>query len=218
MSQTPDSSPWADPEFATVSRPSGSNGLGIAGFIVSLLGPCTCGVLSPIGLVLSSMALFRPPRGFAIAGTVLGVLGTVLLSVAVVGLFQFSNVTGIGVLQFPTFAQTSPQMIEATEVIDDYYSQQNALPDEAEGQRLLSGRTDVWGAALRYRRLDANQYAIVSAGPDGQFDTDDDLSLRSQPHQWAQAVDELRQTREEMQPPGPASGEGESEAPEPAAP
>ena len=45
-----------------------TNGLGLAGFIVSLVGICSGGVLSPIGLVLSIVGLFREPRGFAIAG------------------------------------------------------------------------------------------------------------------------------------------------------
>lgn len=34
-----------------------SNGLGAAGFIVSLVGFPTCGLLSPIGLLLSFLAL-----------------------------------------------------------------------------------------------------------------------------------------------------------------
>ena len=39
-----------------------SNTMGIAGFITSLLGIVSCGVLSPIGLILSVIGLFKQPR------------------------------------------------------------------------------------------------------------------------------------------------------------
>ena len=57
-----------------------SNGLGVAGFIVSLVGFLTCGLACPIGLLLSLPALAKRPRGFAIAGSVLGFLGTAVLA------------------------------------------------------------------------------------------------------------------------------------------
>ena len=45
-----------------------SNGLAIAGFVCSLLGIFTGFLLSPIGLILSLVALGRPGgRGFAVA-------------------------------------------------------------------------------------------------------------------------------------------------------
>ena len=54
-----------------------SNGLAIAGFVCSLLGLFTGFLLSPIGLILSLVALGRPGgRGFAVAGVVIGLLGS----------------------------------------------------------------------------------------------------------------------------------------------
>ena len=53
-----------------------SNGLGTAGFICSLIGFLTCGTLSPLGLLFSLIAVFKRPRGFAIAGLILGLLGS----------------------------------------------------------------------------------------------------------------------------------------------
>src|SRR5690348_9132833 len=53
-----------------------TNGLGLAGFITSLVGIVTCGVIAPIGLVLSLFGLMKPPRGFAIAGTIIGLIGS----------------------------------------------------------------------------------------------------------------------------------------------
>ena len=45
-----------------------TNGLGVAGFVVSLAGLLlTGGLLSPVGVVISLIALGRRPRGFAVA-------------------------------------------------------------------------------------------------------------------------------------------------------
>lgn len=56
-----------------------SNGLGTAGFVVSLVGFVTCGILCPLGLLLSFFGLLKPPRGMAVAGTILGGLGSLWL-------------------------------------------------------------------------------------------------------------------------------------------
>ncbi len=54
-----------------------SNQLGVAGFVTSIIGLFSCGVLSPIALILSLIALSKSPRGMAIAGTVLGCVGII---------------------------------------------------------------------------------------------------------------------------------------------
>src|SRR6185503_10603697 len=79
--------PAAQPSNTTVvvAHPP-SNNLGLAGFVTSLLGLLSCGVLSPIGLLLSLIGLTKRPRGFAIAGTILGLIGSVFLAVAGVGI------------------------------------------------------------------------------------------------------------------------------------
>ena len=57
---------------------SGTNGIGLAGFIVSLAGLVLCILPAcPVGLILSIIGIRRNPRGFAIAGLVLGIIGTV---------------------------------------------------------------------------------------------------------------------------------------------
>lgn len=45
------------------------------------------------------------------------------------------------------------------------------MEDEYEGD----ARTDPWGAAYEFR-LSSNTFSIVSPGPDGQMNTDDDVS------------------------------------------
>jgi Na+-driven multidrug efflux pump len=65
-------------------QPAPSNGLGIAGFVVSLVGLIPCGLLCPLGALLSLIAVFRQPRGFAIAGLIIGTLGSIMLAAVVV--------------------------------------------------------------------------------------------------------------------------------------
>jgi type II secretion system protein G len=66
-----------------------SNGLGTAGFVISLIGFLTCGLLCPLGLLLSFFGILKPPRGLAIAGTILGGLGSLWLV-----LFGFAIIAG----------------------------------------------------------------------------------------------------------------------------
>src|SRR5215217_6171663 len=75
--------PAAQPPATTVvvAHPP-TNNMGLAGFITSLIGLVSCGVLSPIGLPLSPIGMIKPPRGFAIAGTILGLIGSIFLVVA----------------------------------------------------------------------------------------------------------------------------------------
>ena len=60
----------------------GVNGLGITGFVCALVGIVTGIFLIP-GLICSLIALRRPPRGLAIAGTVISVMGIALFGLLV---------------------------------------------------------------------------------------------------------------------------------------
>lgn len=71
-----------------------TNGLGTAGFVCSLLGVLTCGLLSPIGLFFSLVGIVRAPRGMAFAGSVLGAFGSAWL--ALVGATLIIGIIGTG--------------------------------------------------------------------------------------------------------------------------
>ena len=76
------SHPRAPAATATVvAQGPQSNGLGVAGFVLSLLGLFSCGILSPIGVILSLLGITKQPRGLAIAGLILGLVGMVCLVV-----------------------------------------------------------------------------------------------------------------------------------------
>lgn len=68
-----------------------TNVLGVAGFVLSVLGFLSCGLLSPIGLVLSFCGMFDKPKGLATAGLIIGFLGSswLIIGVLVLGLIPF---------------------------------------------------------------------------------------------------------------------------------
>lgn len=81
---------------AVATAPLPGRGLGVAGFVLSLLG-----ALSPVGLILSIVSLVqakRSHRGNALAvwGIVLGAIGTVEMIVATIA--AFANFTSAGEL------------------------------------------------------------------------------------------------------------------------
>jgi hypothetical protein len=143
-----------------------TNGLGIAGFVVSLVGLFfSCGLLCPIGLIMSFVALFRSPRGFAAAGFFIGLIGSIIptfiLLIFGVAIFSFvkMGVPGINTL---VAMQNSRNQISA------YASTHGgALPDDADGQAAIASDLDGWGHPLHYTRISPWEYEIRSAGPDG---------------------------------------------------
>ena len=64
-----------------------NNGLGIAGFVLALLGLVFCWVpvlnwiLWVLGLIFSLIGVFKTPRGLAIAGLALSLIGLIALIV-----------------------------------------------------------------------------------------------------------------------------------------
>jgi len=157
---------------------SESNGVGLAGFIVSLVGLVSCGVLSPIGLILSFIGLFRQPKGFAIAGFVLGLLGSawILVFVFVLGLAGFAMV--LGAVGFQGQAELIRDGLELGPAAERYYQSQGTLPASASELPNLDEERyrDNWGNEYRLEADEqTGEIRIISNGPDGQPDTNDDL-------------------------------------------
>lgn len=170
MTQTPPPLSYQTPE------PVPKNNLGLAGFIVSLVGFVGCGILAPVGLILSVIGLKREPRGFAIAGTVLGALGSILL----VGLSMYFV---FGVRQLKNAAQTINQSArtmstanQVRDVIVASQTQPGTWPGEVEGNAIASRYIDAWQTPLRYKAVQG-AFSIQSAGKDKVFDTQDDLVM-----------------------------------------
>ncbi|MEM6504430.1 MAG: DUF4190 domain-containing protein [Planctomycetota bacterium] len=157
-------------------QPPPTNALGIAGFVVSLSGMIVClGLISPIGLVLSLIALAKSPRGYAVAGSIIGLLGSALGTLTVLVLTNNINLNLFG---SPFYSHTYNQIEAASYDIDNHFlSNQDTLPDEATGDAIIAGYYDEWNNSLKYTPAtnSAADYTITSLGPDGVLNTTDDI-------------------------------------------
>ena len=167
------------------------------GFVLSLLGILgTGGLLCPIGLVVSLVAIGRggPGRGFAIAGIVLGAVGScggILAFVLAGGLILAAlGLTAAAiVLAEPELVDLTTDMIALAARISDYQSENRYLPaslsDLGTDTPLL---TDPWGNPYEYRlTTDKRGFDLVSLGEDGKPGTDDDILLSRLGESWAKA-------------------------------
>ena len=161
-------SPYASPRHTGHAhhsdRPKGTNGLGIAGLTTSIIGLLTCGMFSPIGFFLSLIGLAKAPRGNAIAGTLVGAMGSLMFAI----FFAYGFFSGFN---------TAMELEDAAMHVDNYYYEVGDYPSEEEADMMLFGHEDAWGQPLRYERRWPDGFEIRSAGLDGAFDTTDDHAL-----------------------------------------
>jgi len=164
---------------APAQRPP-SNGLGVAGFVVSLVGVvATCGALAPVGLLLSLVAMFKKPRGFAFAGVVLGLIGTVQISVITLSGVAAAGFAAEQARMHEQLGQREQAQIQIAGLAErvGVFHEQNARPPLAldllpfvDASMLI----DPWGRAFEFEpELDG--FTIRSVGPDGIGFTDDDV-------------------------------------------
>ena len=198
-----------------------SNGLGLAGFIVSLVGLCSGGVLSPIGLILSLIALKNTPRGFAIAGVVIGAIGScgILLAIILVpvALGMVLAAAGLAGLAAALASAAGPELETQLETAfvsinaEEYHGTKGVYPATlGEATSKLDPNSpllkDHWGNAYEYEVApDGSKFWLFSSGPDGLAGTSDDVesevtSKKFGPRPSAQTVAPTR-------PSIPASGE-----------
>lgn len=161
-----------------------TNGLAIAGFVISLVGFVGCAPLAPVGLILSFIAVFREPRGLAIAGLVLGILGSVwvvlallvVLGITVIGgglLILVASTLGLDGLE----AHIEMAMLDAK--IAEYRRDNGSLPPALGSlpnpePELL---TDPWGRPYNYKLApDGSSFQLSSDGADGTPGTPDDIT------------------------------------------
>jgi len=199
-----------------------TNGLGIAGFVCSLVGLFTGGLLCPIGLILSLVALGRQPKGFAVAGLILGLLGT-CGGIIVFLLFGTLILGALGIAAAAVILSES-ERFEITFDMDGmatairvYEDEHGALPASLDDLELPEAmRTDPWARRYAYRLTPgtAAGFDVISAGPDGQFDTEDDLMLSRRDQIWEGAFGESDQPLPDDDRPEGVDGQGEDETAE----
>lgn len=142
----------------------GTNGLGIAGFILAFCVP-------PIGFLLCLLALFRPPRGLAVAGLVISTL--IMGCVGAGGYFMWPIFRDINEVTMDT--------VRIGDAIDRHANRNNGeLPADLSVLGLSSDAlTDPWGNPYRYELDGAGGWRLLVAGPDGSFDDHDTMVVVS---------------------------------------
>ena len=175
------------PNQTPFGKPSQTNSLGTAGFVVSLIGLFTCGLLSIFGLGMSLFGLAKNPKGLAIAGTVVGLVG--LVELALMGVFAYNAVQAVGSMQAALYEGISESIANdiASDVAEEWELTEQ-LPSEAEGQRFVEGKTDLSEQGFRYE-TDGDSFTIRGPGVDQEYDTNDDII--SGPFYSAQEVFDL---------------------------
>ena len=170
-----------------------TNGLAIAGFVCSLVGLfATGGLLCPIGLILSLIALGKPfGRGWAIAGIVIGLIGSCgwLALWVVVGAAILAAIgIAIGALAVsqPEKTEITYDMVRIHEAVESNEKDTGFLPASLESLSLASDvLTDPWSRPYRYV-LDTNEsgFDIISDGKDLKPGTADDVHLSRLDKLW----------------------------------
>jgi len=171
-----------------------ANGLAIAGFVISLVGLCSGGVLSPIGLILSIVAATRPPRTLAVWGIVLGVIGScgwlvaiVFIPMIVLGLMV---AIGMGAAAAGFAAYFSPEIHTKIELevlksqIGMYVDENGKAPGALTDLPNISADSimlkDGWDHDYVYEvQPDGVTWKLFSMGEDGVAGTADDVEVDS---------------------------------------
>lgn len=163
------------------SIPAAANGLGVASFICSLVGLVSCGLLSPIGLLLSIPALFIRPRGFAIAGLVLGLIGSFWLLVAVIFSSMIFGFLAIAMAAIGAEGlEAGVEMAKIATRVNAVERKTHALPADLASVPGIrkEALVDPWGNPYRYVvGADGKSFTITCDGADGKPETADDIRL-----------------------------------------
>jgi len=169
-----------------------TNGLGLAGFIVSLVSLVGCGgILSPISLIMCLIALAKPPKGFAIAGLVLSLIGSLgfVLLFFVIGIGALFAVLGLGiaVAVMALVAAVGQNAAEIVESVQEYHEANGRVPASLVELGMSEDQlTDTWGNRFIYvPGTDGDEFVLVSAGPDEEYGNSDDYVGRLNAAEWA---------------------------------
>ncbi len=163
-----------------------TNGLGLAGFIVACAGLVTCiPLVTLLGAILSAIGMRREPRGFAIAGLTIGIVGTVLTAILMAAVL----LPAVGAArETARRIKTEASAREIALAVERYRAQHDALPtsiDRVYHAGLIDDTgvlNDAWGDPIRYEVRDG-AFALISNGPDAEPGTEDDFVLYPAPEE-----------------------------------
>jgi hypothetical protein len=202
---------FVQPQFVMVPMAQTQrNGLGAFAFFLALVGLFVpTGIVALLALMLGLAAVGRAPRGLATGAVIIGLLGCAIWLVVMLGLAAAGFVAAIAAAVFAAaaFAVLQPEAIEITsDMVNtvaavEAYEREHGVP-AADLEALSLGvatSTDPWGGAYRLVRLeDEREVDLVSSGPDGIFDTGDDVRLSGLGQMWEAALDSFDERLEEL--------------------
>ncbi|MHC2067651.1 SHD1 domain-containing protein [Bremerella sp. T1] len=149
-----------------------SNAFAAAGFALSLFSLVVCGIFSPIALILCLVGLLYQPKKLAIVGTVISGISTILVIAMVWSIYSKFSEAFHG---FNEEYETRLVFEDANRKIVKHYYENGQVPDDVEGDKLIEEDPTI-DPPQRYEMLGREVYRLTSAGEDGVFDTDDDVS------------------------------------------
>lgn len=153
-----------------------SNGMGIAGFVTSLVSLIACGgVLWPVSLGLSVAGMKREPKGLAIAGVVLSAISAMLFFVMFLPFFLIPFIIGMGAATTSGRDRAEQALLAIT--VQNEYASTGVMPASIAALRGVnqSMTTDRWNTPYRLTLGQNGAFSVDSAGPDKAFDTLDDI-------------------------------------------
>jgi hypothetical protein len=179
---TPAPEDWTAPAI----EPPPRNRLASIGFILSILGFFTCGISGMAGAIISAAALRQRPRTFAIAGVIIGLMQLCIVTPLTLGLLLPA------VAKARDAARDTKARLEALryQLAIDAMLEQGTAPSDPESVRMRAGASpdaplpasDPWGNAWRIAEdPETGRARIESAGRDGTFGTEDDVTAKGTP-------------------------------------
>ena len=123
-----------------------------------------------------------------IGGALVGLLVVVVVIYALlfVKSGQKSHIeTAVGALSKAGIAATQANLSQLEKVVTSFVAGEGRSPESWQDMRslryIMTGTTDGWGRVVRYEKTSETGFRLVSAGPDGRFDTADDLAVEDVP-------------------------------------
>jgi len=179
----------APPLDQPIPEPPRTNVLGIVGLVMGVVSLCACsGMLSPVALVVSLFALFRPQRGWAIAGVIVSALGCCcFLPIGLPVLLVATGVVSLSAMTIwiGTTLGLSPQQKTVLHsfvigaLLSAHYGATQTLPaslDELDLDPVIL--RDGWGHPFEYELDDKGGFILRTIGSDGVAGTGDDFELQ----------------------------------------
>lgn len=153
------------------------NWAAFVGFLLALISPLTLFLAAPLALLFSLFGLRRSPRKMATVATVLSLAGTGVLTLFVLGSVRHHHHVRHVARNHKQITETRVILEQARASIADWRDQHaNHLPDLALGMEMTVAWRDAWERELYYEPV-RKGCLVRSAGPDGKFQTRDDVTV-----------------------------------------